>query len=288
MRSNVAKTIPPSQIETIRRARFARRATKAVATVLGLGFAWLKFRDIQIGPVLGTLSANLLFQTSLAAYYFCWIFGLNNDTREQELIYVQPPKNVIVGCVIYGILFGAAFWAMCYVDTPRTFAVALAAFLVFNVISWRVFIMVFMQPATLKTQTEYLELGNFIGLEQLRVIYTGYLCGTWQWIRFIVGGILALGILALAFSQSVALALGQLLQASVDVLLSLLLFVFVLVMEGWIWTMRFGVKRELSLLQGIRERYALRPTPYSSRRAASRPAEHKGYAVSPEGDGANQ
>jgi len=274
MRQSAAKAIPQTQIEMIRSARFARLATNVVATILALGFAWLKFRDVKFGPVVSTIPANLLFQTSLAAYYFCWIFGLNNDTREQELIYAQPPKKVIIGCILYGILFTASFWAMCYVDTPRRFAVALAVFFVFNIVSWRLFIKVFMEPATIKTRAGYSQINNFIGLEQLRVIYTDYLCGKWQWARFIAGGVLVVGILVLAFSLKAASALSQMLQAPVDVLLSVLLFLFVLVMEVWIWAMRFGVKRDLSLLDGMRERYLLRPNPSfnSTRRGKPRHA----------------
>jgi len=258
MHSRKNYSMPPGQITMIKRARLARSAIRVVATLLALTFAWLKFRGIEFAPVAKTLPAELIFHVALALYYSCWILGLTNDTQEQELVYPQAPKNVIIGCIVFGIVFFAAFLALCYVDTARLFVVVLAAFLVINVGSWQFFIKIFMRSATLNTRSKYLSDNNFIGLERLQIIYDEYLCGRWQWIRFIVGGGIVTVIGILAFHDATSQAIERLQSGLVDILISLLLLLFVFVMEVWIWIMRLKVKHRLSLLDRIEDKYTLR------------------------------
>jgi hypothetical protein len=263
-------SMPTGQKAAIRQARFARRATSFVGAVLGIAFVWLKFRGIDIKPVVKTLPAQVVFHAALSIYYFLWMFGLTNDTREQELVYTQPPRNVVAGCIGFGILFSLVFWALCYVDTPRQFGVVLAVFLAFNVASWQLFIRYFMKNATRKTRSEYMLANDFVGLEQFKVVHDEYLCGIWQWARFAVGGVIVTIICVLAFQDSVVRAIEQFLSSPIDIVLSLLLLLFILVMEVWIWIMRFRVKDKVALLDHIEREYGLQP-----KRAPKRATSYK-------------
>lgn len=257
MKKSATRRIPDGQIKMIRQARFARGATKAVASMLAILFAWLKFRGLDLGIAFKSISGQLLFQGSLALYYFCWIFGLINDTREQELIYLEPPKKVIVGCIGFGIIFLALFSALCAVDTVKLLALFVLVFMAMNIVAWKVYIRYFLGSATTKTRTDYKTVNDFIGMEKLHVVYDLYLCGNWQWCRFILGGIIVVSLVLSAFIPAIAIWVDGISPGSGANVVPALFLLFVLVMEGWIWAMRFAVKKQLVLLDELASRYML-------------------------------
>jgi hypothetical protein len=137
-----AQDVAEKKVAMIRLARTARTILQVVAGSLALAFAWLKFSGRNFAPLLNDLSAQLLLRATLAAYYMSWVFGLSSDADEQEVLYVEPPppKRAVATCIGTAVVIAIPFAILCYVDSPRAFAVALSAFLIFDIVSWLVLI----------------------------------------------------------------------------------------------------------------------------------------------------
>ncbi len=258
-RRKISSTLPSSR-EVIRQGRSARTAINAVALILALAFAWLKFKGIPFTPVVETFTATVLLHSALGIYYFSWMFGLINDTHEQELVYTQPLKNVAIHCLIFGLLFFLAFGGLCYVKTEYSFSLVLGIFLVGNVLSWQYYVKIFLKATTKATRADFTSNRDYISLEYLRTIYDDYLCGVWQWKRFATGGIIISLIAILAIYPGPPRSVIEIIQpVQPNTLIASLLLLFVLVMESWIWMRRFRVKNNIALLGDIQGKYHLRP-----------------------------
>ena len=258
-RRKISSTLLSSR-EVIRQGRFARSAIKIVALILALTFAWLKFKGIRFTPVVETFAATILLHSALGIYYFSWMFGLINDTREQELVYTQPLKNVPIHCLIFGLFFFLAFGGLCYVKTAYSFSLVLWIFLAGNVLFWLYYVKRFLKATTEATRADFISNRDYISLEYLRAIHDDYLCGGWQWWRFAIGGIIISLIAILAIQPGpLRSVIENIKPGQLNTLIASLLLLFVLLMESWIWMRRFRVKNNIALLEDIQGRYHLRP-----------------------------
>ncbi|MDD4884068.1 hypothetical protein [Sulfuricurvum sp.] len=240
-------------------ARYIRMLIGASATILGLLFAKLKLEGIDLHPLASDLTADLIFQLSMALYYFCWIFGLNSDTDEQELIYVAAPnkKHTYIGGAITAILITSLFAVLYKFNRPEQFAYFLLAFLLINISTWIYLTKVVMRKEYLKSKEIYEKAGDFSRLEKLRLVYEWYLVGSWQWVRFGVGGLVALATVLVAVYAKQGHKTFQItaFSLSMELVVSLLLLLYVLVMETWIWRNRIIMTAQLALIDQLRERY---------------------------------
>ncbi len=256
-----AHDVAQKKVEMIRLARTARTILKVVAGSLALAFAWLKFSGLNFAPLLNDLSAQLLLRGTLAAYYMSWVFGLSSDADEQEVLYVEPPppKRAIATCIGTAVVIAIPFAILCYVDSPRAFAVALSAFLVFDIVSWLVLIRWVLPGAVAKTANYYKSEGLYLQLIQLKLFVNDYLRGRWHWWRSGVGAVIVAAIDVVAFTSDARLPKATALPSR-DFLLATLLLAFVIVMEVWVWAKRLQVKFGHSLLARIATSYTFNPS----------------------------
>ena len=82
-----------SKEDVLRVTRTARRVVRGLAFALFILYGWLKLRGVPIGPTIGQLPAEVLVKIALVAYYFSWVYGLINDTNEQEIVYMAAPTR---------------------------------------------------------------------------------------------------------------------------------------------------------------------------------------------------
>jgi len=245
--------------KVISAARYIRVLINTSATILGLSFAKLKLEGVDLHPLASDLTANLIFQLSMALYYASWIYGLNSDTDEQELIYVAAPnkKHTYIGGAVTAILVTSLFALLYKFNRPEQFAYFLLAFLFINIGAWLYLTKVVMKKEYLKSKKIYEKASDFSRLEKLRLIYEWYLAGTWQWVRFGVGGLVTLAavLLAVYAKQGHKTLHIVTFSISMELVVSLLLLLYILVMEAWIWRNRIIMTAQLALVDQLRERY---------------------------------
>jgi hypothetical protein len=247
--------------EMIKIARLARLFLQGSALGLALLFAWLKFHGLNFAPLLNDVNAQLLLRATLAAYYMSWVFGVGQDTDDQELLYVEPPdrKRVIRAGVGTLLLIAVPFGALCYVQSYRSFAILLSVFLICNVIAWRILISYVLRAPVEETRSYYLSQKDYARLFQLRLFFDDYLCGAWQVVRFLSGAALVAAIDVFAFTDIYARIPYRVFTRDKDFLGAVLVFVFVTIFEVWIWARRLQFKVGYSVVEQLAACYRFEP-----------------------------
>lgn len=243
--------------ELLRQTRIIRILLRIAAATLVLLFGWLKLSGLDIAPITRQVTADLVLQFALAVYYLCWVTGLLSDIGDQELAYAEPPdaRHVLMGGLLAFVLIAGLFAYLCLVDTYQEFAGFLAAFLLVNVGAWLYLIHWVVKRPAYRSEHYFRAAQSYAELEQVRLVYRGYLCGNWQWTRFLVGAIVVAFINVLAFTDLAEALSRRFGTPSPDLLISLAVLLFVLVMELWIWIVRMRMKMGLRLLDQLRARY---------------------------------
>ena len=236
----------------------ARLVIRLTAFIMVLAFGWLQLGREDVGRALSGSSPEVLLRVSLALYYLAWVAGTTNDTNEQEQAYTTAPSRraVTTNTIAAALSLGGAFGALCLVDSARAFAVVLAGFLVLNVAWWQILSRRLVR-GVIASSAKRLEAENdFIGLIMLENM-TRYIAGEWQWWRFAAGSVMVAAILAVAFFGIPAPLLRYPLLNDQDRALGVMVLIYVVGFEAWIWVerLRLGVSR--GALAALRGRFVL-------------------------------
>jgi hypothetical protein len=247
-------------VALIKLARSARMLVNVSGTVLVLLFGWLKFKDIDFGPIVKGLPADVLFKCTLALYFLCWVYGLKSDTDNQELVYKKVPKEgrMPIGGYASAVVITIVFAALCWVHSYQTFAIVLAAFLSINITSWLYLVKRVLPEIVEHSSRIYVANNEYAELEKLNLVARDYLSGEWQWARFTVGGFVVLLLSVMAFTSLPSVLSIYIGSVSTDLIMSAMVFLFVAVMETWIWLKRIKLKANLNLLDRMKLDYQFR------------------------------
>jgi len=240
--------------------RLARRILQFVAGGLALTFTWLKFHGLNFAPLVNDLSAQLVLRTTLAGYYVSWVAGLSFDADEQEVLYIEPPERsrVIATCVITALLVAVPFGVLCYLQSYRAFASTLSAFLIGNIICWLLVIRWLLPEAVAKTAKYYIAQGAHAQLLGLRLFIDDYLHGSWQVWRFSAGAALVAVIDVVAFTGLYDRLGTPHAVMNKEFAVAALMFIFVMVMEGWAWARKLQCRVGRLLLERLEGSYEFR------------------------------
>ncbi|MEY4979786.1 MAG: hypothetical protein RLZZ352_2056 [Pseudomonadota bacterium] len=249
--------------ELIKVARYMRLLVNGAGISLPIVFAWLKLKGIDFSPFINDINSSFLFKVAMAFCYLCWVAGLISDTSDQELVFVFAPswRHVAIGGTTAGVFITTMFGVLCYVDTARMFAVFLAVFLLLNVATWIYLTKIVMLPAFENSSHFYIKSKKFDKLEQLRLVFSWYLCGKWQIARFFVATLIISALNWLSFSYrsgETTMHFGSYM-IEIELITSVVIFLYVLIMESWIWLMRLRVKIGIGILDSVAKEYRLTP-----------------------------
>jgi hypothetical protein len=241
-------------------ARSARTLITSLAAALALFFGWLQFREIEFGPIVEDVSAKIVFKGAMALYYACWVAGTTWDTDDQELLYSVAPRegklpwNGIATAVILATVFGV----LCWIPSDRIFAVVLALFLAVNVLSWRYLVTRITRKAIRDAMMVHMKNKNFCETACLE-IWTRYLDAPWQWYRFAAGAVV-IGMLNLVIFTGLAGFIShKSSHLSTDLLTTIGIVLFILVMESWIWIMRVKTRVGIHTVRELTTMYEISP-----------------------------
>jgi len=226
---------------------------KILAAIMAVLFSWLQF-DMSFQPIMTDEVSNLIFKTSLALYYFSWIFGTTGDMSDEEYsLKVLPHGNKLSGSAIGVILSLALIFALlCLANTYKLFILALSLLLIFNVFSW-LYIVKFIKP----TFFENKDLVNSNADIEYQNVLEAYLTGRWQWYRFGVAAVYLLILNILVFSGWIN-QLANVLKMNPQFLMSLTIMIYIVGFEAWVWIKRLERIFVFHALNRLTEKYSLR------------------------------
>lgn len=225
-----------------------RLLAQGAAAVLILTFSWLELKEATYKP-LKDIPDDSITRLALALYYAGWVAGVMTDTSVQERTYSVPPNkgHMPLSGFVSALALSVGFGALCFLtgSSAGRFAVLLAAFLIINIATWR-YMVDKVLPGTVARSKKDFE-GDPIRSERLRLVYSGYLAGRWQWARYGAGAV-GIGVIC-----------GAILSNKKPVVVASAILGYVLLMEGWIWLVRPRLGASLQVLDYMGRRYSLAP-----------------------------
>lgn len=250
-------------------ARLTRSIINALAVVLGLLFAYLQIKDVRPDAFLTPSSADIAWRAALVFYYWSWVGGAKFDINLQELAYVAFPGQgkwslqPYAGLVIFVLV--AAVLLESYGNIAH-FSLALTGFLLVDHALW-LYLRLFLRKSIDDSRIYYTGERKFLELEILSMVES-FLFGRWKVWRLVSGATIVIGADVFAFNQafqemtaSAVQIICPWLSSSEAILLSysLIVLLYVLVMESWLWLNRIRTYLRLDTLEYLNGRYHLTP-----------------------------
>jgi hypothetical protein len=232
-------------------------------------FYVLQIKNIEVGTAISNVNPEIPWHLTLAIYYLCWVRGTLVDTDTQELAYAGFPSGdkwpiqAFGAIAMLAIVAAALLWAEG--DIER-FAALLLLFTIVDHALWR-YLVTYLKSAGDRSQRIYRERDDYFSLEILKVVVR-QVQGPWKWFRFGIGLFMVAVICAYAYLASVRASLVAIVASTVqgpssDELASVigcgLVFVWIVLMEGWHWPERYRTRVSISLIEELRSMYALQP-----------------------------
>lgn len=237
-------------------ARTTRLIIRLSAFIVPFFFVWLRFRGVDVMPVVRSLPATILLRASLVLYYFSWFYGTTFDTDIQELVYYTAPTKqgkVPAAAIVIMLAIAAMFGALCAIKSFQQFLMFLAGFWLLDILAWR-YLVTRLLPTVFRASSDHFkQVGDDAKMDQLDFV-KDYHVGSWKWRRSIVGVVLLLVLNVIARTTMVSW-LAIRLQISVDTTLAVAVTMFLLFVEGWVWIMRLRTRFAIETIEHLRHRY---------------------------------
>ena len=256
----IKKETPITHEESIRRATIIKRVKlmiRTVATILLFFFGWLNFKDFPYIELLDDDFADILIKISLALYYLSWVFGTSTDLKDEEYTLLIAPnkgkiKSMAVGTIV---MLGLLFAILCWAKDFRVFSISLFLFFLVDRLG-NIYLGRYIRLAIDESKKVYIENENFIGLLSINSI-DEFLSGKYINWRFGIG-IFVVSIMVLFSFTDLPAKIATLVNIkSPDLLIVSLIFLYVVVIELWIWYKRLRRKIYLNVLSEINNDYQL-------------------------------
>lgn len=246
-----------SRKEVIKIAKMTRSYIAIIALLLVLLFGWLQVRDYIILQIINIQFTNIFYKVTLAIYFSLWVYGTTMDLDDEEYtLLVAPSKSKLtISAISTIIITGIAFGILCSVQTPQAITIVLSIFFIVNVISWQ-FLIHYVQKPFLKSKQKYEQAENYFVFLKLEIVEQ-YLYGNWQWKRFGAGLIVLLALNIIVFFNLSSSIVATLHIPSSLFVVVFLFFLYICVMEIWIWHKRLHKKISFKILDDLDLKYGL-------------------------------
>jgi hypothetical protein len=245
---------------------------------------------IRLAPDL--MDPASLWKALVSLYVISWWFGTLFDNRYQIDVVTPsaesrlPIASILVAVAIF-VFFALMWWFTLAIEAVVTriwqstlgafiagsydaLILVLLAFWLFNIYAWRYYVARHMRTLIDRTRSELASPGDAFKREALAVV-EDYICGRWQWVRFIVGGV----VLAIIFLLALSPAREPLARMMAGVLgldsggagrltialPHLLTVAWFAASEAVMWFMRIRLKFYIDCIRDLERRYQVAPLP---------------------------
>jgi hypothetical protein len=249
----------------------ARTFLAVVGSAFGLIFTYLQVKNISIVGAIQAFDPETLTRVALIIYYNCWIVASNLETKMAQSVYIADPNRGRIPLsmfLILPILLGLGGLLFFIQANEKYLSLAIAAFLIVDVSLW-INVSRLARSMAARSASIYIEQGMYAGLERLRCYSRDYIRGRWQIYRYTAMACFLTIILVICHSDTARSQLATVLHLSLpDVTIQqfwalipgVLFFSYICMAESWVWTMRLKAKRELTVIDELRSRYAFKPS----------------------------
>lgn len=255
-------------------ARNTRFVVVTIATTLALAFTVIQLKGLSLlalQPVITDTASHVIWRGSLILYFWCWRYGCVKDTDIQELAYASLPNKGKWSYRSYGIVLAlilvASALLYAYGDI-ELFSVTLTIFFVVDHVGWRHLVRELAAEGE-SSRELFIKKRDYFSFERLTIV-RAQIQGNWKWWRMVAGTIIIGTINAFAFIPAVRAAMispldvakpGLSSQEAELFVYSLLVCLFVIVMEVWHYWIRLRTWHLLECIDDLSEKYSLRKKP---------------------------
>jgi len=252
-----------------------RMFVTGVGIGFGLLFTWLQLQRYSFISTVRLLDGQTLIHVSLIFYYYAWVFAHIIEGQMCRWVYIADPnrgKTPVALIMIIPILVAVGLLLFIVQDNPVHLTIVFTGFFIMDVV-------LFVNVRKLAPKYEaasakiYEPEGAYARLAQLRYYVSHHVRGQWQFYRF---GVMAF-ILALLNASVHIEVLHQFLgsearnlvvdlstEQSLILVPGLLFASYIVVAEGWMWSMRMRTRRALLTIDDMRTRYEFSPVKITS------------------------
>jgi hypothetical protein len=246
--------------------RWGIRLTGSLLVAL---FAWLQINKSEVMHVIAGAAPDLLLKSGLTAYYFAWIMGSSIDLGLQQATLARDPNKGEIPWGVYFSFFGFVLTAGFLVWSTRDvywFAIALVVFYAAHILGF-IYMRSYLGPMFKTSAAHFNAEGDHYRFEKLMIV-ARYFFGTAMWRKLTVGSVIIFGVCAVSFSSSLRFTVASLIQLGepsipmetlAAIVPALGFWIFMLVTEGWQWTVRLNTRNALAVLSHLRQKYVLTP-----------------------------
>lgn len=217
-----------------------------------LVFGWLNFKDFPYMALLDADSFGILLKVSLSLYYLSWVAGMTSDLKDEELIVVIAPNKGKLAWMALGIMFmlGFLFAILCYIEDIKLFSISLLIFFVFDKIS-NIYLIRHVRPALEESRALFLKENDYLRAFSIKSI-EDYLAGPYYNLRFASGMVIIFLMIFISFFEINLPSVGGF-QFKPSEVVIILFFIYVLVIESWMWFKRFKRMIYLDIINDLNQ-----------------------------------
>jgi hypothetical protein len=209
-------------------------------------------------------AAEFIRKFAWCIYVAAWASGSLWDLSVQQKAYrhTSISKAPMLGIVVI-VVITAGLLAIYYFSNPMIMAITLVLLWIADYFGWRYMLSKVVGPSVAMSTETYRREGRYFELEQLKIV-SDRIAGSWKWYRCGAGTFL-LAILVYVAFWNVPWPILKILSPHMqsvpkDFVMSVIMLVFVLVVEGWILFIRVRAESRVSYLEQLAHSYSLTPT----------------------------
>jgi len=232
--------------------------SKAVALVLSVAvlippavFSFLSLKTSGLPAIAHSVTAKVVGYVALLLYLVAWDRGARTDLRWIQSILTSDPRpwEAIGRAIVSATFLVASFLLMCWCMDQQRWRWLFSSLTVFwltNIATWRFVAVPYVSRLTAATES----------LDVRQALLRDHLVGSWHVGRFVTGTVVALLSTALAWSSLPVIVVGRLgwPGPSHEIAMALLFAAFVVLVEGWMWVLRWRLMGGLDVLADLEER----------------------------------
>lgn len=244
----------------------ARLLVTAVGWTFGGLFTYLQLQKYSLAEVVQSLEGQALIHIALLLYYYAWILAQPLEIQMSRIAYIADPNRGKIPTsliLVLPMLIFVGIVLFVVQESTRYLSIAFTVFFIFDFILWVNIARLALKFE--KASAKIYEAEKFeSGLVQLRCYVRSYLNGSWQYYRFAT-----LTFVLVLFDTSVhvsilrqyisTIAQNVVPDVSPDKVVGLIpgcLFLsYIIIGEGWVWTMRLRTRRTMLIIDDLRQRY---------------------------------
>jgi hypothetical protein len=243
--------------------------TVQVATLIFVVvFTMLQIRYTPPFNLIQALDGKGVISFTLALYYYAWVLAQPIEMKMSRTVYVanlerdKIPKEMYFAIPTVVIVGAILFFVQ---SNEQYLAAVLTLFFVVDVGFWKTVTNLTYRYEK-KSEKLYKRERSYAGLVQLRYYVRSYLRGRWQYSRYVIRAMLLILLDVTAYfdttrhviAEAVHGALEQISEAKAfDLMFAVLFFIYIVIGEGWVWTMRLRARRMILLVDDLRQNYKL-------------------------------